>query len=287
MATEVTAADFTNSNGIIAVLCGAEGDLPVDFALHPRVKPINALNLTAATIAGEIPANTRAVIVTGKPIPTRLFGQIKDVLRRRHLGYMARTSKMAVEQTLRDLLPDKPSTFTNAMPLPTIESIRAAEAAREHPIEAAPIEATPQPVAAVVTTPRAIAPKGSVQTLITTHSPALLKEDPQMPQAEMGRRLFRIAQSEGIPTNFDSIVQGVRVWKRKHGVGERPPSATPIDTRARMTIDTAIEALRAQIDQLEAIKVYYAGLETENAQLKARNRKITEVFDAFKEELQG
>lgn len=111
---------------------------------------------------------------------------------------------------------------------------------------------------------KVIAPKGSIRDLVE-------QADLRKGSAEEARRLMRIAQEKGIPTTLGSLSQAIANRKRKMGAGEMPKSALKPQQQALRVLDEAIESLAL-------IREYVMNTEQENDDLKAKLRKVEDIF---------
>jgi hypothetical protein len=253
--------------GVVAVVLGRGGDLPSDYAYHPRVRSVEGHKIDPKLAANAIPDNTKLVIFgDGEKLPRAVFGAVHRVLKARRLPYQIKGTVSAVQDALTAALGGERVDVPRAegFNTPAIERVEPAAESEEV---------------------NGMAPCGAVQAFLDKHGPELLGEDATMPAAEMGRRLFRLAQVEKLPTTLGSMQQAVRLWKRKHRVGERPASVIPQEQKARYAIDEVIDAMAGAVEQLRKFRDHFQTVESENVALKAQLRKAREVFDTFKEDV--
>ncbi len=255
--------DLSHNGGIATVILAPEFNLPADYDLHPQVFPIISSELPSSVmdIDRKLPSTTKIVLIGGT-IPATKFGFLRTVLTRRRLAFVIRRSEPALRDALSKCLPDRsrpaqPPVERQHPPQPHPEPLTSsiADAAKlpkptNHPDFDAPVQAQ-------AANQGKNAPKGSISSLVQECA------DLNKGSAEEARRLFRIAQSRGIPTTLGSLAQAITVQKRKGGRTEPPKSILTEQQRA-------VGALTDAIINLELVKEYVERTETLNLELTAK-----------------
>lgn len=250
--------DLSNG-GVITVIVGEGGDLPTDYGFHPRVRPIDGRVINVQDPQQQLPANMKALIFgSGKKLPTKTFEAIHEYLKKKRILYRICTNDEHVHQTLKEWVPEE-------------------KKAPEPKTAEAKVEVEKKKIAA----------RGSIKSLIERHVPLLLKEDAVMPTSELGRRLFRIAQDEGLETTLGSCEQGARVYKREHRIGERPVGLQTHEQRGLTGIDEIIGHMEESLAAMKRMRQAFIDREAEHAKLSAQTAKMREVFAVFKGEIEG
>lgn len=123
--------------------------------------------------------------------------------------------------------------------------------------------------------PRPMAPRGAIQTLIATHA----NLTPSTSTAEEAKRLFAIAQQEGITTTLGSIEQGVSKAKRRAGFGSRPASVSNSAVAAQVAL---VRAVDEAIIALTRIKESVQTLDEEQARLRRERDDLQAKIDLLR-----
>lgn len=262
-----------SQGGLILLLLGEGEDCPQKYAMHGQVKPIMGSNIRGGRdFDVHIPQNCKIVLFQGRLAERRVFLGVHDVLKRRRLPYVIRDNAAGIEAVIDELLGGK-----SHPPQPKAPTATLGDVAR------APLQEAK----------RAIAEKGSIKAFIEAELPALFKAEPQAANAELGRKLFRIAQEKAISTTEGSLTQAVRVWKKEHRIGTLPESIKPPEQKTLGGIEEAIELTEQALRRMKAIKDLYLGQQEELAtmreEIKGLRKKVAkaaEVFEAFREEIE-
>lgn len=224
------------NGGLAVVILAGDVQIPSDYDLNPQVLPftMNQISGDETFINQKIPSQTRVVLVSDH-INKYVYDGLRNVLARRNVPCLLRKGQDSIANALSELFPNK------KIILPANGGKgEKQEESKKH------------------------APKGSLLTLIA-------QADLSKGTAEEARRLFRIAQLEGISTTLGSLSTGISNRKRKERRGEIPKSVLSPQKQALRVLDEAIESL-------SLIRSYVESTEQENDELKAQLRKIQEVF---------
>lgn len=250
--------DLSNG-GVIAVILGPGGDLPTEFGMHPKVRPIDGRIIDPRDPQQKIPSNARGVIFGGgEKLDRKIFESVHEYLKKRRILYRICQNDEHLLQALKEMVPEE-----KKAPAPKTEEQKVAVQKRQ------------------------IAAKGSIKALVEKHAPAMLAEDATMPTSEMGRRLFRIAQDASIETTAGSCEQACRVFKRDHRIGERPASLQTEEQKGLTGIDEIIGHMENALNAMKRMRQSFIDREAEHAKLSAQTAKMREVLHIFKDEIIG
>jgi hypothetical protein len=248
--------------GVIAVVLGEGGDLPTEYGFHPRVRPIDGRIIDPRDPQQQLPANAQAVIFGGgKKLDRKIFEGVHEYLKRKRILYRICNNDEHLLQALKEMVPEEKKAAEVAAPKTEDEKTDVAK--------------------------RQQAGHGAIKRLVEEHVPQLLKKDPTMPISEMGRQLFRIAQDKGISTTLGSCEQCARVYKRSHGVGERPPSVQSEEQKGLTGIYEIIGHMEAAVASMKRMRQAFIDREAEHAKLSKQIATMKEVFGVFKNEIEG
>jgi hypothetical protein len=232
--------------GVIVVLLGDNHDNEVDddYRLNPMVHVVDARGLGTGDIDKCLPSNTKALVMT-KDIPQNLYHRLKSELDRRKIVYVYRNGRAAIDDELRKHL-----------------------------------KMTPRPIALVPPADgkKKIAPHGAVMQLIRESNLDYSKST-----ADEARRLFSVAQLQGIPSTFGSIAQAISKYKRTAGRGEIPQSVVGKDKSERLkaieVLDQCMNMMTTLHGKLKTIYDFVEKTERVNETLTARLAMMRESFE--------
>lgn len=236
--------------GIVTVLLGKNVDIPSAFQFHPLVHILDTSGYTPHDVERCFPSNSKAIITT-RDLPKKFYDRLCGEVRRRRTPLLYRPTTGSVENELRKITSTAPTQNNGEPEKPAPPIATVGEAAKMSKEDIGKIAA-----------------RGSVQALAA-------QADPAKSTAEEGRRLFRLAQAQGIKTTLGSVTQAISKHKRKHGYTDRPASAVAPEVNQRLT---ALKVLDDAIAGLALVREYVERVEGENQQLKELADRAREAF---------
>jgi hypothetical protein len=280
--------DFTKG-GMMAVCLGKGYTIPNDYRFHPQVYLLDT-TLNPGELDDLLPSQTRLVLMTDK-IPQKMYQYLQDTIRKKRLIHIFRKSDPQIAGVLRSAFPKgrvpvMPESNGNghghqaAPPLTAaIEELSEVElsdlerASTPRPVPSPPPSPSPSKGFAGAKTVEEQG-RGAVSTFIRKH--VNLKRG----SAEEARRLFAIAQKEGVSTTVGSLAQAIGVLKRKGGLGDLPASLAPepVTLSITMAIDRAVEALNSIRQRAEELERDKDKIVRENDNLRASIQLMKEAF---------
>jgi hypothetical protein len=177
----------------ISVVYG-QGEPVAEYATHPRVQwvPVNGRSHTELVNAI---APTSRFIVLGERISQQLYQYIAAEAKRRHGQMLHKGNTGAIRTMLRIIFPAEPAPELVPPTSPPATSHDEGKPKYQ---------------------------RGFVQAFLDTHP-----FDATKSASDEGRRLFAIAQAEGITTTLASITQAILVRKKKATAPPRQEAPTP------------------------------------------------------------
>lgn len=121
--------------------------------------------------------------------------------------------------------------------------------------------------------PKKIAQRGSIKAIIQE------LDNTDLIPADSAREIFKVAGQRGIKTTFNSVVQGVRHYRKQHRLGTRPPSVA----KPKSSIQTLINAFDDAIAGLQLAREAAEQISKENDELKAYKAKIEKMLEGMKQ----
>jgi hypothetical protein len=216
--------------GTITLVMSSDIDVPTDFAFHPAITVLDARKFTPADVPKCFGSNSKALITTPH-LPQAFYQQLMMEVRRRKTVTMHMANKGAMEQGLKRILDTAKQNGTGTASAGKSEK-------------------------------RAMAEKGSIKKFIDTNV-----LDPSKSTAEEGKRLFRLAQEQGLTTTLGSITQAVSQYRRKHSQSARPASLDSPDLTGQvggiLLIERVQESMRTALKALDELKKWVGGVDTE------------------------
>lgn len=218
----------------VTVFLGKEQFGPKDFRDHPQVQYLTADNaMHFARVRDQISERSK-VYITTEGIPYKLFQEIIELAKDRHLPYVHRKHPNGVAVVLAKYFPEGREAITHALD-------NAGDPVPE---------------------------KGRIQALLDRADVDLSKSS-----TEEARRIFAIAQKDGIVTTLNSLAQAIGVRKRKAGSGDIPASAR----KRNPTLEILTELEDMQI-RLGLMKEYIETTTAENTRLRAQLADVHRVL---------
>ena len=280
-------ADLTQG-GLVTVCLGTGYDIPTEFAYHPQVHPIVTKDVDPYKVDSLVPSQTRVVIMTDHS-PHFVYQNLQAVIRKRRLIYTHRKSESAIAVELQKLLPKRTAKQNGedreaARREAEVEARAEQAAAMNGGIEPGLSARAARKVSTGVTEGKSAA-KGSIAAFIKEHA------DLRKGSAEEARRLFKIAQIQGVQTTLGSLAQGISTIKRKQGRGDIPVSAQPVEVsrpvQAQTGLEVAIAGLQAATQALQGIKATVEAMEAERAGWLKENEKLKTKLKLLAEAMAG
>lgn len=249
-------AALQKSGGLVTVVLGTGVDAPDEWGFHPRVHWLVARDVKRHAVAAAIPSNTRLLIFT-ENIHHQVYQPLQDERKRRRLPYLTKQSQGAVEDQLTKIFPKTSAPFNPIPPIDVSKNGDSAPAASAEPDRS----------------------RGFLKTFLEKH----VDFSPAKSTAEEARRVFKLAQLEGVQTTLGSVTQGIAVLKRKRGIGSRPDSATAHQevgdsVSIQIALEAAIAGLQAVLVRVKSLDTSDEGLRKENDDLRARIKLLKEAF---------
>ena len=317
--------EIISHGGVIAVALGRHIELSPQWAKEPRVHAIETADLTRDGIHQAVPSNTRVVIMTDG-IPAPIFKPIHTEIQKRRLTYIVRHTGAELDAELRRWLPRAEVVVPppDPPPPPPPNDYDELSARLGQAFELAPLALTDDrdmsfgdellatsqadPVTVETAAPErstmAKRPqeKGSLVKFVKAH----VKLSKEMIVSDEGRRLFALANREGLTTTLNSVTQAVYVLRKQKEDGTATKRAAPepedmkpartgvkpatlagvgavtLSTNGSLSdaVNVAILALKAIAKQATDMDKAHAALLKERHTLKA---KVDALGEAFKQ----
>lgn len=234
-------SNLHTNGGLVTIVLGPNADAPSDWTFHPQIHWVMAGTLQQPhAVAQSIPTNTRILAIVDR-LDGDIFRALHYEAKRRQVPYVSRATSAAIGELLaQTIFPEKKT----APPVP--------------PPDATPVDGS--------------APeRGALQTLVRTHADL----SPTASSGAEARRLFALAQKQGLTTTVASIEATIRIVKRKQHSGSRPESATPSHIADANAVTRALESA---ITALTEIKDRVTRIDEENTALREQNEKFSQLF---------
>lgn len=236
-----------SDGSMVAAVVGRGYQLPKDIGLHPQLAMFDGLAKYPTGALPPLPANTKAILYTDGLALDRVQA-LKHEAQRRGIIYVNRGNLDAVVDVLRLwLTTGNKGGFMGG------------------PNGHGPAPPTPGTPEAAAVEEQQKTKRGELQEIIK-------QADLRKGLQEEARRLFDLAKQKGLPTTYQSVENGLRSYKRKHGAGDIPASLMDPQERQRLgalkTLDEAIAGLQLMREWVEVV-------EAENAELKAFKASMT------------
>lgn len=230
-----------STGGTCVVVLSRDYQLESDFSFHRQILPLSVDQLagTKEEIEKKIPPTTK-VVVLSDGIPGFTYQNLHAVFRRRGLVYIQRKNQESINQELKKLFPEKARATTIA------SHQVSSNGDGEHK-------------------PKKIAGHGVIATLVAEN--VNLREA----NASEAKRLFRIAQEQGITTTIASLAQAIAKHRRKSG-------STGVVKSAMSKQQQALAILDEAITNLGLIRDYVAETEQRNSDLEAKLETVAALF---------
>lgn len=242
--------------GVVTLVLAKGVDCPAEYLHHPSVRVLEAAKFDASDVERCFTSNSRALITTAN-LPKPFYDRLQMEVRRRKTILMYRPTTGSIENELNKIVATSRRVIEhagngNGAGLASVgETARVTEANGK----------------------KTMAPRNAIATLAQ-------QADPSKSTGEEARRLFKVAQDNGIPTTVASISTAISSYKRKHGLSDRPSSAVPATVNKRLQ---ALRVLDDAIAGLALVREYVETVETENAQLTERLEKFQKLAAAINE----
>ena len=240
------------------MLLGKGVDCPVDYLHHPCVRVLETAKFDTQDVEKCFISNNKAFLTT-QGLPKRFYDRLMTEVRRRKTITMYRPTTGSLENELRKIV------ATSRM---VTEHVASSNGNGHAPGTATVGEAAKITEVAKKT----IAPKNAVANLAS-------QCDPTKSTAEEARRLFKLAQEQGIQTTLGSVTQSIAKFKRKRGMTDRPGSAVAPEINKRLS---ALKVLDDSIAGLALVREYVESVESDNQKLQATIEKYRKMFESFK-----
>jgi hypothetical protein len=190
--------NLTTEPGVATVILGSGMELPDDYRKHPRIQTIDGSDLPPdpADILGLLPSQTRVVLVGGL-LSRPVFAAFRTAMHRRRLVYVTRDSRAELKAAIDQVFPKVNATSemeanTPKRVLPPTDGRRG---------------------------PKIKSPKGALRAFVLAHvdtSRLVVKAHGVVGATEEAKRLFPLAQAEGLKTSLGSLANTIgQVVKRK------------------------------------------------------------------------
>lgn len=254
MAEGVSLAD----GGVVTVLLGRGVDCPAEYLHHPCVRVVETEKFDTSDAERCFTSNSRAFLTTSG-LPKRFYDRFQMEVRRRKSIVMYRPTTGSLENELRKIvatsrmMTEHEGSNGNGKGIGTStvgEAAKMTEGVK-----------------------KTIAPKNAIANLAS-------QCDPKKSTAEEARRLFQVAQAQGLKTTLGSVTQAVSKYKRKHGMTDRPASAVAPEVNKRLS---ALRVLDDSIAGLALVREYVETVEAENQQLQEKLEKYRKFAAALSE----
>jgi len=273
-------------NAVVTVILGERVVPPPQYKDHARVHFVQAADFTPSDVYKCFQPVPSKVIIT-QPLPHRFYIALGIELRKRHIDPLYKPTSHDVGRTLDQL-------FGRLVRPPGDEPPPTPPPAEE--IAAVPVEPRASEAPADVPTPiqnqetndlmakKKQAPRGALMAIVAEF------DDRAVSVKDSAARILDLAGKRGLPSTLGSVLQQIRVARKRAGV---PPAKAPAAAKAAKAPtakgpsskapgrSAALAAIATIIAEMQRLRDEIERLEKENQALRARFEKAKALAETF------